>query len=259
MRLLIVDDDQVILNGLVSIIKKFDEVKPDIITAYDGIDAIEKLKGIGADLIITDITMPGMNGLELIKETQDHKYCKRFVILTGYDEFEFARQAIRYRVNDYLLKPINKDELKAILLKVDREIKGESDPEMKVILPDIDACRLAVDPEECSDRMKQILYYINDNYHMDVSLKQIGSVFNLHPNYICSLFSREIGMTFLQYLDSVRIGKSIELLLSDTGKAIRDIGVVSGFMNESQFYKVFKKRVGETPGHFRELYAKKIK
>lgn len=66
-------------------------------------------------------------------------------------------------------------------------------------------------------------------------------------------------MTFLQYLDSVRIGKSIELLLSDTGKAIRDIGVVSGFMNESQFYKVFKKRVGETPGHFRELYAKKIK
>ncbi len=256
MRLMIVDDDQVILNGIVSIIRK-SEVKAEIITAFDGIDAIEKLKGAGADLVITDISMPGMDGLELIKEAQARRYCGRYVILTGYDEFEFARQAIRYRVNDYLLKPINKEELIDIILKVEREMTGGGVPERKMALPDIEACRVTVDPENCSDRMKKILYYINDNYNLDISLNKIGNLFNLHPNYICSLFSQELGVTFLHYLDGFRIRKSAEMLLFDNRKVVREIAEASGFMNESHFYKVFKKRVGMTPGQFRGAYVPK--
>ena len=254
MRLMIVDDDPVILNGIVAIIKKNVAVNAEIITAFDGIDAIEKLKWAGADLVITDISMPGMNGLELIKEAQVRKYCGRFVILTGFDEFEFARQAIRYRVSDYLLKPINKEELIQIILKTDREMKGAGEQGKERELPDIEACRITVDPGICSDRMKKILYYINDNYNRDISLNQIGGIFNLHPNYICTLFSQELGMTFLHYLDGVRIRKSAEMLLFDTEKVVRDIAEASGYMNESHFYKVFKKRVGMTPGQFRETY-----
>lgn len=255
MRLMIVDDDQVILNGIVAILKKDGAVKAEIITAFDGIDAIEKLKGAGADLVITDISMPGMNGLELIREAQACKYCDRFVILTGYDEFEFARQAIRYRVNDYLLKPVNKEELIGIILKAEREMEGGVEPVRERVLPDIEPCRVTVDPESCSDRMKKILFYINDNYNLDLSLNKIGSLFNLHPNYICTLFSQELGVTFLHYLDGVRIRKSAEMLLYDREKVVRDIAGASGFMNESHFYKVFKKRVGMTPGRFRKTYA----
>jgi YesN/AraC family two-component response regulator len=220
----------VIINGLVSIIRKSDCINAEIITAFDGIDAIEKLQKAGADLVITDISMPGMNGLELIKEAQDRKYCRHFIILTGFDEFEFARQAIRYKVNDYLLKPINKEELIEIILKAEREIKGEPEPGKEIVLPDIEACKITVDPDKCSERMKKILYYINDNYNLDISLNQIGNTFSLHPNYICSLFSQETGMTFLQYLDSVRIRKSIEMLL-DSEKVIKDVAEKSGFMN----------------------------
>jgi Response regulator containing CheY-like receiver domain and AraC-type DNA-binding domain len=251
---MIVDDDQVILSGLAGIIKKFNIPNSEIIIAFDGIDALEKLKGLGADLVITDISMPGMNGLELIKEAKALHYCNRFVILTGYDEFEFARRAIKYQVNDYLLKPINKDELLEIIHKVENEINGHDKPGKKLVLPDIDVCISTLDRKCCSEKMVKILEYIDGNYAFDISLNQIGKEFNLHPNYICSLFSEQ-DTTFLHYLEGVRIRKSIELLLYEKDKTIKDIATVSGFMNERQFYKVFRKRVGSTPGQFREMYG----
>jgi len=255
MRLMIVDDDQVILNGLAGIVKKFDISDSEIITAYDGVDALEKLKGKGADLVITDISMPGMNGLEFIREAKAYKYCSRFVILTGYDEFEFARQAIRYQVTDYLLKPINKNDLFNIIHKVDMELHGIDQHEKDMILPDIDVCKVTYDRNQCSDKMVKILEYIDDNYTLDISLNQAGRALDVHPNYICTLFNHDLGITFLYYVESVRLKKSIELLLSEMERPIKDIASVSGFMNERHFYKVFRKRLGSTPGQFREKYG----
>jgi len=252
---MIVDDDQVIVNGLVSIIKKSEITKAEIITAFDGIDALEKLKGEGADLIITDIKMPGMDGLELVKKAKELKYCDRFVILTGYDEFEFARKAIRYQVNDYLLKPVNKTELLEIIHKVEKEINWEDEFEKELELPDIDACKITIDLQKCSDNMKKVIEYIVQNYYLDISLDKISDIFDINPNYLCSLFKNELGMTFLQYLHSVRIRKSIEILLHDKKKAVRDVALESGFMSERHFYKVFKKIVGITPGQFRNTYG----
>lgn len=254
MRVMVVDDDQAILQGLSHIIRKAAE-NMEIVTAPDGIEALEKLKGIGADLLITDISMPGISGLDLIRKSQSYGFCSRFVILTGYEEFEFARQAIKYHVKDYLLKPVDREELLSAVRKVESELSGEKTGKQLHRLPVLENCRLDVAPVECNPKMQKILEYIGNNYRLDLSLDRIGEIFNLHPNYICALFKNELNLTFHRYLNILRVRNSAEMLLADGDAAISDIASASGFMTERQFYKIFKKYVSLTPGEFRRRYG----
>jgi two-component system response regulator YesN len=125
MKLMVVDDEPIILNGIIRIIQKANTSFSEIVGACDGIDALHKLASFQPDLILTDIHMPEMDGLALIKEIQTQNLCSRFVIITGYDDFAYARQALRYQVVDYLLKPINKVELLGLLEKVKHTIRAE--------------------------------------------------------------------------------------------------------------------------------------
>lgn len=111
MRIMIVDDEPLILTGIENIIiSEFGE-SVEIVKAFDGINALQKLKHFSPDLIITDICMPEVSGLELIDKVSKSGICSRFIILTGYADFEYARQAIQYNALDYILKPIDKSEL----------------------------------------------------------------------------------------------------------------------------------------------------
>jgi two-component system response regulator YesN len=125
MKLMVVDDEPIILNGIIRMIQKANTSFTEIVGAGDGIDALHKLASFQPDLILTDIHMPEMDGLALIKEIQAQNLSNRFVIITGYDDFAFARQALRYQVVDYLLKPINKLELLGVLEKVEHTIRSE--------------------------------------------------------------------------------------------------------------------------------------
>jgi len=127
MRLMVVDDEPIILNGIIRMIQKAQTSFVEIVGASDGIDALEKLACFQPDLILTDIHMPEMDGLALIKEIQERNLCNRFVILTGYGDFAYARQALRYHVIDYLLKPINMEELVRVLDKTAIAIKEEQE------------------------------------------------------------------------------------------------------------------------------------
>lgn len=125
MKLMVVDDEPILLNGIIRMIQKANTSFTEIVGAGDAIDALQKLASFQPDLILTDIHMPEMDGLALIKEVQAQNLGNRFVIITGYDDFAYARQALRYQVVDYLLKPINKDELIGVLEKVEHSIRLE--------------------------------------------------------------------------------------------------------------------------------------
>ncbi|CAN7432017.1 response regulator transcription factor [Paenibacillus sp. LjRoot56] len=125
MKLMVVDDEPIILNGIIRMIEKAHTPFIEIIGANDGVDAMHKLATFQPDLILTDIHMPEMDGLTLIKEIQSLNLCNKFVILTGYGDFAYARQALRYQVIDYLLKPINKEELMNVLERIGRTIQNE--------------------------------------------------------------------------------------------------------------------------------------
>jgi two-component system response regulator YesN len=125
--LLIVDDEAEIRSGLRSIIPWEDYSVSVIGTAASGAEALDMIRYYEPDIVITDIQMPGMNGLELVARAKKEQFDCSFVILSGYDEFEYAKSAIRYGVKEYLLKPISIKELKELILTLKEDILSKRD------------------------------------------------------------------------------------------------------------------------------------
>lgn len=127
-KVMIVDDEPNIRKGLRYIINWEDYNFKVSLIAKNGIDAIEKIKSTYPDLIITDIKMPGLDGLEFIKYVRKELHDENlpFIILSGYDNFDFAKKAIKYNVSSYLLKPIDEDELVKILKIIDNELSQKN-------------------------------------------------------------------------------------------------------------------------------------
>lgn len=252
MKILIVDDDQIIIKGLINIIGRMNLKDLSLVSAGNAVDALEILKYNGIDLLITDIDMPVMNGLELIAETKGRGHCSHFIILSGFDKFEFAKKAIQFGVLDYLLKPINKTELQRLILSMHQKLHGAAAEPAE--LPELPIYDIEPDPERIPKSLFDIMDFMKKHYQQNLSLEQLGSKFDLHPNYICYLFQNYTNSTFLKYLDCLKLQKSVSLLLKDQNLSIEKIAVSSGFLGERQFYKVFKKYIGMTPGSFRKEY-----
>lgn len=126
--LLIVDDEKNIRQGLKTMIEREFPSNYCIDTAGNGAEALELYRRERADIIITDIRMPVMDGISLLEQLSADAgpgEGPAVVILSGYDDFEYAKSAIKYRVKDYLLKPIRRDELFDILTSIDRELNKQ--------------------------------------------------------------------------------------------------------------------------------------
>lgn len=124
---MIVDDEKLILNGLESII---DWEKIGLCVqhrALDGVEALEKFQGDPVDIVITDITMPKMNGLQLIENIKENYPKTKFIILSGYDDFQYAKKAIALGIENYILKPINEEELESTLISAKDRIRREEE------------------------------------------------------------------------------------------------------------------------------------
>jgi len=127
-KLLIVDDEPVICRGLQSTVP-WASIGVEVIgEAYDGLEALEMIAQHDVDVVITDICMPEMDGLELTRELRKQKPDIKVIIVSGYDEFEYARQAMRLGVEDFLLKPVNVDELMAMVERIsDQKIREKEE------------------------------------------------------------------------------------------------------------------------------------
>lgn len=122
-KVMLVDDEALILNGLKALIE-WEELELSIEnTALNGVEALQKFKENPVEIVVTDITMPKMNGLELIKKIKEIDSGTKFIILSGYDEFSYAKQAIALGIENYILKPINEEELEATLVNIINKIK----------------------------------------------------------------------------------------------------------------------------------------
>jgi len=244
LKLLVVDDELVILHGIVKILREGNTPFTQIESAMDASEALSLLSHFTPDLIITDINMPEINGFEFINIVKEQKLCDRFIILTGYDEFAYAKKAIRIQVIDYVLKPIDKMEILSLLRNVAKEIFEEKKLGEKQDQKEHES--------EYSFHVEKILGYIQQNYQKDLSLEQFSELIDLHPNYISFLFKKEMGLSLIQYLQDYRIEKAKELLMKHQTLPVQIIGNQVGYENPQHFMKVFKKIVGCTPGSYRE-------
>lgn len=124
-KVMLVDDERLILQGVLNIID-WEKLGMEVIhMAENGKEALDKYKENPVDIIITDINMPVITGLELIMKIKEINKRAKFIVLSGYDEFSYARTAMKYGVENYILKPINEEELEAALIDINKKIKDE--------------------------------------------------------------------------------------------------------------------------------------
>ncbi|SDX34236.1 helix-turn-helix domain-containing protein [Paenibacillus sp. CF384] len=251
MKLLIVEDEAPILRGLLRKINQFHTPFTDITGASGAAEALETLRQHGADLVMTDINMPEMNGLELIQTAKNEGLCSRFIILSGYDDFSYARDALRLQVIDYLLKPIDDEQLEELLTRLGQAALAEHEKheaEEQETFTEVAEHDYVEKPEAS----KQMLEYIEANYVRDLSLSSVAEHVGLHPNYVSHLFKKETGMNVLAYIQQLRVIKAKELLISRPSLPLSEVAMQTGFESQRHFFKVFKKHTNMTPRQFGE-------
>lgn len=254
MKILIVEDEPNIRNGIINILQMNLTIPYKIKSCGNVIEALNMCEFFIPDLTITDIVMPDQTGLELIKILKKNNYCQNFIVISGYDNFSYAQQAIRYGVIDYLLKPIEKDLLLEHIYTLYNTMHQTPNSNLLKPLTQLDFFQWDLDSAKMPASLKQIIQYINKNYMNDISLNNISDELFFHTSYISTLINKYTGHSFTYLLDYIRIRKAAELLLLEKDLSIAEISEIVGYKNERRLYAAFQKRLHTTPGDFRKLY-----
>jgi two-component system response regulator YesN len=215
--------------------------------APDGFKALDIIRASPPDLIISDIRMPGMTGMELIKRVKMIKNDIEIIMMSGYAEFTYVQQAINEGAVGYCLKPLNPAELIG-LLKRTRETLQQRD--VSINRPERDKEEVKTDPSSKHELISQILGFVKENYHHDISLYSISQQFHLNLSYASYLFKKETGVTFSHYVTELRMRLACDLLAGSNLK-IQDIAAKTGYHDYFYFTKLFKRTMHTTPSSYR--------
>lgn len=236
LRVLLVDDEIMIREGFKRLFN-WEEHECEVVgEASDGMEALAQIDSLHPDIVIMDINIPIMNGLKVIQLSRIKHPDIAFVIVSGYDDFSYCREALRLQITDYILKPVNYEEF------------GNSIDNLKISLYEK---RISDEPEQSEEHVINVITrYLQKHLSEEMSLSVLADEFHLNPQYISRLFKNEIGVNFLTYLTNIRMEKAKKLLLS-TALSITDVAERAGYTDYRVFTKVFKKTEGVTPSQYR--------
>ena len=266
-RLLIADDEKLERDALTEMVaRRFDEHQVVLETAENGRKAADTAILWGADLILMDIEMPGMNGLDAARAVLAQRPGCRVIFVTAYSLFQYAHEAVHLGACDYLLKPVDPDELEASIRRAIRQIETERKLEaLAPIQQEQEPEAPAAPQEEGGDESSQnalvmahVRRYLEDNYMFDISLDSVGEILHISPAYLSAQFKKYQKMNFLDCLTELRINAAKELL-NDPFRSSAEVASMVGYEDASYFARAFKKRTGVTPTQYRRQAAKAAK
>ena len=254
MKILVVEDEMNIREGIISILRMNLTIPNKLKSCSDAAQALSISELFYPDLVITDIVMPDLTGLELIGRLKSRQLCQNFIILSGHDNFSYAQQAIRYGVIDYLLKPLDKEQLLDLIHRIyDNQSTLTAQAALQPFV-EMEYFQWDLDTSDMPASLTRIITYIRKNYMKDISLQTISEDLFFHTSYISSLINKYTGHSFTYLLDYIRIHKAVELLLGEPDMSIAEVSDLVGYSNERRLYAAFQKRLQTTPGDFRKMY-----
>jgi len=288
--MIIADDELIIRQGLCSI--RWNDFSIELKgLAANGMEALSLIRAEMPQILLTDIRMPGMDGLKLIDSAKSIVPGIKTILLSGYQDFKYAQAGIQLGVIGYILKPTNPDEIIRAVLKAKNLIDAEENEkhERAKMLQQIDSMRSIVQntvmvdtlsgkyrgmgevrgrrnktesysdssvaTPECSfvqnEVIKKILDYIENHYMEDISLTAIAENVYMNYVYLSRLFKKETGINFMDMLTRIRLRKACEMLGDCTLKTY-EVSERVGIKDSGYFSQVFKKYFGMTPSEYRE-------
>ncbi|AIQ57468.1 response regulator transcription factor [Paenibacillus borealis] len=242
-KLFLVEDEALIRSGLKHLIEEVIGGFQVVGEAENGRLALEALKSVKPDVLITDIRMNEMNGLEMIRRVRDQYPDLYILILSGYADFEYAKQAIKYGISDYLLKPVDRTELAQALGDYRRKYGTRSSQ--------------ADQPEEGGTDLKgrqlirKVKELVAQRLDQEISLQYMAEQVHLNHQYLSVLFKSETGQNFTDYVSECRMNRAKQLL-KETNLKIYEVAKLSGYLSSKHFMAVFKDYTGSTPTQYRE-------
>ena len=239
-KVVIVDDEPIIAEGLSKVVPWEKYGCKIAATAGNGQEGLEVIRKEQPNIVISDISMPGMDGLKMIAALRVEFPEMQISILTGYRDFDYAQQAIRLGVTRFLLKPSNMDEIEeAVQVMAEnlkkRNITGEEDESENTAGSFI---------------VKNALAYIQENYNKKISLSEVAENTFVSQWHLSKLLNKHLEKSFSEILNSIRIDKAKELL-KDPSLRIGDIAEAVGFLDMAHFSRVFKKIEGISANEYR--------
>lgn len=236
MKILIAEDEKRARRGLKTVITSLSEKYEVVAEASDGKQALELMKIVQPDVVFTDLRMPNMDGMSLIKAAQNANLNSRYVIVSAYEEFEMARQAISLGVLEYLVKPITVDEVQELMKRLEKEFQEEDEEEswegdLQKQYPDVHPL------------VRKALKYIQSEYANRINQGELAEELGISQEYFSSLFTKDIGEPFSKFVKRYRI-EAAKQLLRASEKTKDEIAEAVGFSDSKYFNRVFKEVTG---------------
>jgi Response regulator containing CheY-like receiver domain and AraC-type DNA-binding domain len=228
LRALIADDESAVATIIKYIIGKEKLPIKIVGEAENGAEAVRLIKKEHPNLVFLDIQMPLMNGFEVMKAQPDIDY----IIITAFESFSYAQEALRLGARDILLKPVDRNQFMESIARVI-------------------GWRYT-----SNDTVNQILEYLYANYNKKVTLDDLAAETFMTTNHIARLFKEYTGTSIIRYLHKVRIEKAIDMLI-DEEKSIQETCEDVGYDNMNNFYKHFRESTGMTPADYVKKAAKR--
>jgi Response regulator containing CheY-like receiver domain and AraC-type DNA-binding domain len=254
-------DDEYLVRNLIKNCIPWDELGIDIIgEASNAVEAINIINKNIPDIILTDICMPATDGLDMSKYILEKYPDIKVVVITGYDEFEYAKRAIKVGVSDFILKPINDDELKNTILKLKENILEQrlKEKNYKQIKDKLNTFGTIIDLKEKDEsggknlNIEDIKKFILKNIsNTDLSLKLVSEHFYVNSSYLSRIFKLKTGENFLEYMTSVKMKIAIDMLKNSDAKS-SEIAKKIGIDDPNYFSTCFKKYTGYSIKEFKK-------
>ena len=218
--------------------------------ARDGLEALALLKARPFDLVITDIKMPHMDGLELADYIHVNHPGTDVIILTGYSEFDYARAAMRANAADYLLKPLQDVELHKALSKLAAKRMTADSVPAAVPFP-AEAAPKEPARDDPGILVQRARTYIRAHFTEPLSLNEVANTLAVNPAYLSSIFKSERGESYSKFILRRRMERAALLLRTYSVGKVNDIAPEVGYSSTKHFYTVFKDYFGMTPNEYR--------
>ena len=235
-RAIVIDDEKWTLMGICRTFHWEEEGFEQPFSTTDPEEGLAQILAAPPDAVFVDIRMPEMTGLELMATARQNGVASEFVIISGLQDFENARTAMKYAAFDYLLKPLDQETAQQLLHKLHRRLLETSSGDRS---------------EAPEDAFSRLVRYVEEHLDEPLLLKDISAHFFLTPNYVSSLFRERLNTTYSEYLNSLRVAKAMRLL-RHTQRSVEDIAQNCGYSDGRYFSRVFHKQTGVSPLQYRK-------
>lgn len=219
--------------------------------AANGEEGAALISRISPDIVVTDVKMPRMDGVEMIGQLRKEGCQTKFIILTAHSDFKYAQSALRMGVSDYLLKPLKDGDLEDAISKITQQDARHKQAQADQTGPDTTILHFNLERHGTSKYVEEAIQYIRAHYQDDITISTVANFLEISEGYLSRVFKKETDYTFTGYLTYYRIRLAMNLL-KDCRVKVYEVADQIGYSDTAYFSAQFKKIVGLSPSEYQD-------